>query len=199
MIPTSDLPDAASAPSPASAVVAALPSRRRKLLFWALNLWLVFHVTAVIVAPASVGPSSDVIRSAWNVFRPYLQVLYLNHGYHFFAPEPGQSTLVGFVAERAGGAVVEGRIPNRSIVPRLLYHRHFMLSEHMITGPPELQKLWYESYARHLGHKYRARHVSLSRVTHYLPTMEIVRGGVRLDDPGSYTEEPLGVYPCDGF
>jgi hypothetical protein len=163
-----------------------------------VNLWLVLHLTAVIIAPAAVGPSSDVIRAAWTLVQPYLQVLFLNHGYHFFAPEPDQSTLVAFVGERGDGSMVQGRIPDRSIVPRLLYHRHFMLCEQMNTAPPELQKPWAASMARHVGHTYGSRQVSLSRITHFLPSMEMVRRGVRLDDPGSYTEEPLGVFPCDG-
>jgi hypothetical protein len=155
-------------------------------------------VAAIIIAPASVGPSSDLVRSTWSVFRPYLQALFLNHGYHYFAPEPSQSTLVAFVADRRDGSMVQGRIPDRSIKPRLLYHRHFMLCEHMITVPPELQKRWAESMARHLGHKYGARQVSLSRLTHFLPSMEMVQSGVQLDDPAGYTEQPLGVFPCDG-
>src|SRR5262249_4297291 len=156
--------------------------RRLRLLRWAVNLWLVFHVSAIIVAPASISPSSDLIRSAWNVFRPYLQFLYLNHGYHFFAPEPGERTLLAFVAERPDGSVLRARIPDRRIVPRLLYHRHFMLTEHMIQSPPELQQQWYGSYATHLCRAHGATRVSLTRQTHFLPTMEMVRDGVRLDD-----------------
>jgi hypothetical protein len=163
---------------------------------WAVNLWLLFHLSAVIIAPASVGPSSDLVRSAWTVFRPYLQLLYLNHGYHFFAPEPSSSTLLGYVVERADTVRARGRIPNRAIVPRLLYHRHFMLTEQM-PDEPELQQRWYGSYARHLGRKYGGTRVSLSRVTHNLPTMEMVRNGVSLEDPASYEEQPLGVFRCD--
>ena len=166
---------------------------------WAVNLWLVFHVSAIIIAPASVSPSSDLARDAWDVARPYLQLLYLNHGYHYFAPEPSESTLLAFVAERDDGTIVRGRIPNRGIVPRLLYHRHFMLTEHMILAPPELQQRWYDSYAQHIGHKYGATRVSLTRQSHYLPTMEMVRQGMRLDDPNSYEEQPLGVFRCDKF
>jgi hypothetical protein len=185
--------------SPTTVMASTPPRIGRRLLRWALNLWLVFHVTAIIVAPASVSPSSDLVRAAWNGFRPYLQVLYLNHGYHYFAPEPSQSTLLAFVAERDGEAPIHGRIPNRSIVPRLLYHRHFMLTERMVVAPTHLQQRWYESYAQHLGHVYGANRVSLTRQTHYLPTMEMVRNGVRLDDPASYAEQPLGVFRCDGF
>lgn len=175
------------------------PTPRRlgsRVLKWGVNLWLVFHLAAIVAAPAAVEPSSDLIRSAWNVFRPYLQVLYLNHGYHFFAPEPAESTLLAYVAERPDGTAVRGRIPNFGIKPRLLYHRHFMLTEHMAQAPPELQRAWYGSYARHVGHKYGATRVSLTKQTHFLPSMEMVRDGVRLDDPRSYEEQPLGVFRC---
>jgi hypothetical protein len=167
-----------------------------RLLRWAVNLWLVFHISAIIVAPLSVAPSSDLIQSAWGFFQPYLQLLYLNHGYHFFAPEPGESTLLAFAAERADGTVVSGRIPNRTIVPRLLYHRHFMLTEHMRDAPDELQQDWVASYAEHLCRKYGAARVSLTGQIHNLPTMEMVRGGVRLDDPTSFEDESLGVFEC---
>ncbi len=128
------------------------------------------------------------------VFQPYLQVLYLNHGYHFFAPDPSESTLVSFSAERDDGTVVRGTIPNRQIVPRLLYHRHFMLTEQMNTGPEELTQQWYDSYAQHIAAKYGAKQVSLTRRLHFLPTMEMVRKGVRLDDPASYKDEELGTF-----
>jgi hypothetical protein len=164
-----------------------------------VSLWLVFHLSAIIIAPASVSPSSDLVRSAWILFQPYLQILYLNHGYHFFAPEPSESTLLSFVAERDDGTVIRGRIPNPEIEPRLLYHRHFMLTEQMSAAPPELRAQWYGSYAQHLGHKYGARRVSLTRQTHYLATMEMVRKGVRPDDPASYEEQPLGVFQCGEF
>src|SRR5207249_6274680 len=128
-----------------------------KPLWWAINLWLVFHLSAIIIAPASVSPASDLVLSAWDVVRPYLQILYLNHGYHYFAPEPSASTLLAFVAERDDGAVLRGRIPNRRIAPRLLYHRHFMLTEQMNLATPEIQDQWHASYAQHLGHVYGAK------------------------------------------
>lgn len=184
---------------PAPTIGPAPRRAEKKRARWAVNLWLAFHLSAVIIAPASVQPSSELIRSAWKLFQPYLQALYLNHGYHFFAPEPGESTLLAFEARRSDGSVVRGRIPNVAIKPRLLYHRHFMLTEHMAIAPPPLQEKWYGSYAQHLGHKYGATRVGLTRQTHRLPSMEMVRGGVRLDDPRSYVEQPLGVYQCAGF
>ena len=170
---------------------------RRRALIWALNAWLIFHVCAIIVAPAAVSPTSELMQSIWRVFQPYLQILYLNNGYHFFAPDPGESTLLSFAAEREDGTVVRNTIPNRGIAPRLLYHRHFMLTEQMNSGPEELEQPWYNSYAQHIGKVYGAKQVTLTRKTHFLPSMELVRNGVKLDNPASYEDQELGVFQCD--
>lgn len=103
----------------------ALPRWGRR----AITCWLLFHLFAIFIAPASVAPASDLARAGWTVCRPYLQTLYLNHGYHFFAPDPGESTLLAYTVETADGRVIEDVIPHRRIHPRLLYHRHFMLTE----------------------------------------------------------------------
>ena len=83
----------------------------------AVSLWLVFHLGAIIIAPAAVGPSSELVHAAWNFYGPYIELLYLNHGYHFFAPEPEESTLVAYEAERPDGTVIRGRIPDPEISP----------------------------------------------------------------------------------
>ncbi len=171
-------------------------STRTKLARRAISVWLVLHLAAIVIAPASVSPTSELLLSGWKTLRPYLQVLYLDHGYHFFAPEPGESTLLAFVAERSNGTVVRGRLPDKAVQPRLLYHRYFMLTEHMNQAPEGLRQAWYESYARHIGHVYGAERVSLTKQTHYFPTMEAVLSGVRLDDPRGYVEQPLGVFRC---
>jgi hypothetical protein len=164
----------------------------------AVNLWLVFHLAAIIIAPATVGPASDLVLTAWDCFQPYLEVLYLNHGYHFFAPEPEESTLLMFEAERADGTIVRGRIPDRATQPRLLYHRYFMLTEHMKNASEELEPIWYESYAQHIGRQYGAAKVRLIKQTHLLPTRDYILEGGRLTDPVSYEDEPLGEFPCAG-
>ena len=120
-----------------------------------VNLWLVFHLVAIIIAPAAIGP---IVRTrtfgTWTCASLISKSLYLDHGYHFFAPEPEESTLLSFEAERPDGTVVRGRIPDRATRPRLLYHRYFMLTEHMSKSPEEFRDRWHESYARHLGREY---------------------------------------------
>jgi hypothetical protein len=175
-------------------------STRWKVLRWAVNCWLVFHVAAIIIAPASVAPTSELILSAWTVFQPYLDLAYLNHGYHFFAPEPSESTLVSFEAERADGTVARGYMPTRKTQPRLLYHRHFMLTEHLADtlrdAPEDIQEAWLDSYAEHLCRKYRAVRVTLTGHVHSLPSREDVQNSMKLTDPATYESETLKVFEC---
>jgi hypothetical protein len=170
-----------------------------RVLRWAVNCWLVFHLSAIIIAPASVAPSSKLIESTWKIFQPYLQFLFLNHGYHFFAPEPAASTLISFEAERADGSKVTGYFPSRKTIPRLLYHRHFMLTEHLhaaqLSGEPdELLEEWVNSYAGHIRRKYGAVRVKLIGHVHGLPSREDVRNGIKLNDPASYESSEFGVF-----
>jgi hypothetical protein len=170
-----------------------------RLLRWAVNFWVLFHFAAVIAAAGSVGPTSDLVLAGWRLFRPYLQFFYLNHGYNFFAPQPVPSTLLNFEAVRDDGSVVTGRIPDRQTQPRLLYHRYLLLTEHIGVAPPDLQPNWYKSYARHICRKYGATRVSLTRLTHFPPTMEMVRNGTRLDESWSYEEMFVGDFSCHEF
>ena len=126
-----------------------------------------------------------------------MEILYLNHGFHFFAPEPEESTLLSYEAERPDGTVIRGRIPDPAVSPRLLYHRYFMLTEHMRNAPEDLQDLWHRSYAAQIGRQYGASRVSLVRQTHLLSTRERIREGGRLSDPESYEDHPLGDFRCD--
>jgi hypothetical protein len=97
---------------------------------------LALHLAAVFVAPFAFacnagGSSSPFADALAGALRPYIVALYLYHGYFFFAPNPGPSRLVDYQVEFADGrSPVKGRFPNLATErPRLLYHRHFMLSE----------------------------------------------------------------------
>jgi hypothetical protein len=169
------------------------------ILRWGANLWVLFHFTAVLAAAGSVGPTSDLVLAIWKPFRPYLQALYLNNGYNFYAPQPAPSTLVNFEVERPDGTIVPGRILDRSMKPRLLYHRYLLLTEHLVFVSEDSQKYWYKSYARHLCHKYGGSRVSLTRLIHFPPTMERVRAGATLDEPSSYEETFVGDFSCGEF
>ena len=125
---------------------------------------------------------------------PYLQTLNLNHGYHYFTPEPEGSVLVSYVLEFPDGHTETGRFPDRSISPRLMYHRHYILADFLGSAGPERQKSIRTAFARNLCRRSGAERVTLSLVRHSLSSMEQVQAGMRLDDSSTYTEEPLGTF-----
>ncbi len=186
-------PSVAMNPPPAEST-APQRSRWRRVMFCIVNLWLLIHLTAIITAPATVGPSSQTSRTVWEAVAPYLQGLYLNHGFHYFAPQPGSSNLVSWTVSRKDGTTVSGRFPNFDTKPRLFYHRHFMLSEYLGNASPEDQVIIARGFARNLCREYDAESVSVSTVRHDLPSMERVRAGGKLDDGDLYEEQPLGTY-----
>jgi hypothetical protein len=166
----------------------------KKIGYIGLNVFIVLHLTAILSAPLTVGPSSQTSRRVWDLLSPYLQALYLNHGFHYFAPEPGSSNLVSWSVTRDDGSVISGRFPNFDIYPRLMYHRHFMLSEVLGNSSPDLQPEIVKGFARNLLREHQGRSVSLSTVRHELSSMARVRAGGKLTDPDLYTEQPFGTY-----
>lgn len=163
----------------------------------ALSAALAFHLLAVVAAPLAVPPSSELFYGLFRGVRWYVEPLFLNHGYRFFAPEPGPSYLVRYEAETAGGETVAGRFPDlQTQWPRVLYHRHFMLSSRLQGGPNDpLVKAYSRSFAEHLLRRHEARRVRLWVVRHNLPSLLQAQAGMPLDDPRLYEEFPLIEYP----
>jgi hypothetical protein len=114
------------------------------------------HLLAVFSEPfhffsrseIQTAPDATAIRS---LLRPYSQWMFLDHGYFFFAPNPGPGHLIRVVSsddpvpplpddrrstplkevDRLDGDLRSVLyLPDRTIHrPRLLYHRHLMLAE----------------------------------------------------------------------
>src|SRR5688572_28239472 len=73
------------------------------------------HLAAVFIAPMSfaVRPGSPAIDPLRAAFRPYIQAMFLDHGYAFFAPDPGPSHLVEYrLIYDNGRAPEKGRFPD---------------------------------------------------------------------------------------
>jgi hypothetical protein len=113
-------------------------SRRARL---AISVLVIGHLWAVIGRPlefATQGPFGTS-PSATTFFRGYSQFAYLDHGYAFFAPEPGPSHFFQAAITPPQGERFERKFPDLSDQwPRLLYHRHFMLAEFLndVYHPP---------------------------------------------------------------
>ena len=203
-----------------------ISARWRRLLSVVIGL----HVLAVFIAPFTFATSanpgmtrpSPIASGLMACLQPYVDALFLQHGYAFFAPDPGPSHLYRIKLEFDDGRPVEElTFPDaKRHWPRLLYHRHFMLSERLIDGymppvaPPEMSDdplrlvAWrrsreeYESYFHTLKSAYehhaRTRHgaskASLVRVRHRLPDVdEVLEKHMRLNDPEFISDNPEDV------
>jgi hypothetical protein len=127
------------------------PRRCPKSIAWLVLIAIAGHLAAVLAEPIRFFSQSETqvapYAATWRAsLAPYVEWLYLDHGYFFFAPNPGPSHLVGARilpptdpnrAEplRSGVPIdlasdVDAYFPDRRAQwPRLLYHRYFMLSE----------------------------------------------------------------------
>jgi len=170
------------------------PRTLRGLGIALLNGWLIFHLFAIVICPASVEPSSRLIQRTFEAVAPYHHALFLNHGFRFFGPEPGPSTLVAYQLESGDGTTKSGRIPNRSIVPRLYYHRHFMLTEFLSNGPENLEPLVARAIARNLCRESGAVRVTLTKVEHIPASMDEIKSGLSLNDPSTFRETLIGTF-----
>ena len=160
-----------------------------------ISILIIGHLLAVVLPPLSVqtrGPigQSPSIATALGLIERYSQMLYIDRGYAFFAPDPGPSHLIQAAVTDQNGKRVEWMYPDREQHwPRLLYHRHFMLSEFMEEiyqppgPPPELRALnrdeaiyWGEARKRyehvrrsvvdHLKYENPDKEVAIRRVEH---------------------------------
>lgn len=194
-----------------------------------LSLVIVLHVAAVFVSPFTFNSSpapgqaaeSPVGAMLMNWFEPYIDAMFLRHGYAFFAPDPGPSHLFRATLEYDDGRETETlTFPDlKRHRPRLLYHRHFMLSERLVVGyvpalaprdlidDPVRLAAWRSSrdayvdyyaslrssYVEHLKRRYGAKRVTLARLEHQILSPEEV-----VSDRRSLTDERLyEVHPED--
>jgi hypothetical protein len=159
-----------------------------------ISVVLVWHLTAVFLAPLSVPPSSALVAaiSQQPPMQWYSDALYLNHGYGFFAPDPPPAHQIRYELLDGSGEVVErGEFPNyKEQRPRLLYHRYFMLADQAEQPAPNEQERDYwqrgylESYARRLLWTHEdAQSARVQRLRHWPLPLALAQEGRRLDDP----------------
>jgi hypothetical protein len=178
---------------------------------------ILFHLAAVIIAAVVAAPPySDLSRGVAKAFRGYINAADLNHGYRFFAPDPSPSHLVRYHLEFADGSKRDGHFPDLADQwPRLLYHRYFMLSEHLYAWFAQWQealenskapiplamrqkavddshkaeglyRAFAQSFASELLRRNGAARVTLELVEHAIPPLDDVARGQALNDDKSY-------------
>jgi hypothetical protein len=166
----------------------------KKCGYLVVSFMLGFHVFAVFISPAAMPPASPLLMDGYRLALPYNELLFLNHGYHFFAPDPGPSTLISYAVPRPGDAPVVGRFPNLSIHPRLLYHRYFMLAENLWAFDDETQAEVQKAYARHFSALHDSSSITLNRISHEPSSILRIQAGGKLDDPETFEVETIGAF-----
>lgn len=193
-------------------------SLRAKLIVSGL---VVLQLLAVLAEPfhffthSPSRGSSQAARPLRQALGPYVEFAYLNHGYFFFAPEPGPSHLLQCSLTMPDGTSPTLRYPDKYAQwPRLLYHRHFMFAEFLnqLHVPPVDESLvkempaeevsdWLEgrrrfemvrqSMEKHLRNRYGASSASIDRVRHILPgSTEVLEQHLPLNDRRFYVVLP---------
>jgi len=189
-----------------------LPSKWRVII----SLLLIVHIVAIFMPPfmlqaSGSGGTSPIGEMVVDALQPYIDIAFLNHGYAFFAPNPGPSHLLRARIEFDDGREpIEETFPNLGQQwPRLLYHRHFMLSEQLNAQyqPPQLPQeisqeleladrwqtarrlyeLKWRSFKERLEAKHDAPYVTLTRVRHrMIDVFEVEEQNKKLDDKDTF-------------
>ena len=100
----------------------------RKSWRWIVSAWLVFHLAAIIIAPAAVGPSSEVVHAAWAFFAPLPGAPLPQPRLPLFRPRTGREHAPGLRGERPDGTgdpwsdSGPGRQSSAALPP--LFHAH---------------------------------------------------------------------------
>jgi|EndMetStandDraft_5_1072996.scaffolds.fasta_scaffold163094_1 hypothetical protein len=89
----------ASRPAATNATPFSRASRRR-LISLAMSALLIWHVLAIVIAPA---PASHLTDGARKFLGPYLTLFGLDHGWSFFAPNVENGVIFRYEIEASGG------------------------------------------------------------------------------------------------
>ncbi|MEI6239811.1 MAG: hypothetical protein WCR51_05450 [Planctomycetia bacterium] len=191
----------------------------------AASVLIAVYLAAVILPPlAGPPPASALANRLLQPFRPLVGLVYLGHGYRFFAPDPGPGHSIRWTVERADGSRLSGSLPDRDTDwPRLLYHRRFMIAEKIAPlvppadAPAEVRRgaraEWLplvKGVAGQLLARHGGTRVELALVEHYLPGPEELiaaaegRAGERSPTAPAQAPDmadlvtPLGTYAIAG-
>jgi hypothetical protein len=188
---------------PAAKPQAARAPQHELGLWWRLliSLFVVWHLFVVFIAPMSVPPTSSTVEylARMSPVRWYGDPLYLNHGYHFFAPDPVVNAVVRYqILDSGGQKTSEGEFPSlKSQWPRLFYHRHMMLSDQADTpidptgrmNREQTLRVTLTAYARHLLRISPGERIDLQYLRHNVLLPGDVLQNVDPNDPRTFAEE----------
>jgi hypothetical protein len=122
-----------------AALLFLLPPTIRRAV---VSLLIILHFGGILTAVMTVPPTPWLANVLWTRFyRPYLEFMYLNNAYHFYAPEPGPATLAWFYIKYEDGSVRWLETPRRDAHAfTLQYQRRLSLGEsiNQLLPPPSV-------------------------------------------------------------
>lgn len=154
-----------------------------------ISLALMFHLLAVFFAVWNGAPPfSPFPQTVAMPMQRYIGVLNLNRGNRFFAPDPGPSHIIRYTLTMPDGSEKRGQLPDaKNHWPRLLYHRYFMLTEHLNANESEAaRKQMFKTYAGEILKQSGADTIEIEFVQHGIPPWDVYMNGTKLDDPESF-------------
>jgi hypothetical protein len=120
----------------------------------AISIVIVWHFVAIFLAALCIPDTSPLVLNLAQQppIQWYLDLLYLNQGHAFFAPDVGPSHVVHYeLFDQSGRPIGDGHLPSKKDHwPRLRYHRHFMLADQAPANDPTWGRIFLEAYARQL-------------------------------------------------
>jgi hypothetical protein len=163
----------------------------------AATVLVLLHFGGIVTASASSGMGGG--EPAWlpselmtYVYRPYLYPMYLVNAYHFYAPDPGASTLAWYRVEYEDGSYRWIKFPDRAATETPLhYQRHMGMAESLNsrspTPPPEVfEKLW--KRRSRVGKQPPRQYAGL------IPIREDISYWAQFTPPAEYTQKMLESY-----
>jgi hypothetical protein len=125
-----------------------------------ISLLIAWHFTGIFLAALSIPERSPLVMalSQRPPMQNYLDMLYMNQGHSFFAPDVGPGHVLRYeLFDRSNTLLNQGTLPDKKEHwPRLLYHRHMMLADQSDIGDSSdpagsrLKQAYLEGYGRHL-------------------------------------------------
>jgi len=178
------------------------PGRMTRII---ASIALLLHVVVLFLYPLANSRTSTTVREIAQspLLRWYPDIMYLNHGYGFFGPDPGPGILLEYeVRDNAGEIVSEGKFPDADrIWPRLRYHRYKMLADQIesIQFDPNIaeqrKRFMLERYARQLIRQHGGDSATVTQILHEIVPLEVWLGneeqgveGKPLDDKSTYKQ-----------
>ncbi len=119
-----------------------------------ISIVIAWHFAAIFLAALCIPATSDLVIDITQKppMQWYLDVLYMNQGHSFFAPDVGPSRIVEYeLYDQSGQPIGKDYLPSRkNHWPRLRYHRHFMLADQAPADSEYWGRTFLEAYARQI-------------------------------------------------